>query len=92
MGSMRVTVTLDPDIALAVRRAHREEGTGASESLNRLARRGLATMAYGSESRTERYVHTAIDMGIKVDVANVGEVDTREWSDRRRTARPDFSR
>jgi hypothetical protein len=40
-----------------------------SEAINRLARAGLT-------AREERapYVHRSFDLGLKVDVANVGEV------------------
>ncbi|MBA2263154.1 MAG: ribbon-helix-helix protein, CopG family, partial [Chloroflexi bacterium] len=38
---MRTTVTLDKDVAAAVRRLRLSEGMGLSEALNRLARAGL---------------------------------------------------
>lgn len=39
---MRTTVTLDDDVARAVEEARRTRGTGVSEAVNALARRGLA--------------------------------------------------
>lgn len=66
---MRTTVTLADDVAAAVERLRREQSIGVSEAINRLARAGLT-------AREERapYVHRSFDLGLKVDVANVGEV------------------
>ena len=77
---MRTTVTLADDVAAAVRGLRREEGIGMSEAVNRLVRDGLAKPA-----ETPAYVHESFDMGMKIDVANVGEVlgllDELELSD-----------
>lgn len=66
---MRTTFTLDDDVAAAVEALRRKEGIGPSEAVNRLIRRALAT-------RPERppYEHTAMSMGAKVDVADIGAV------------------
>lgn len=66
---MRTTFTLDDDVAAEVERLRREEGIGISEAVNRLIRRAMVSSA----PRT-RYEHHSTDLGIKVDVANVGDV------------------
>jgi hypothetical protein len=63
---MRTTITVAPDVAAEMERLRREEGLGASEALNTLARRGMARA-----SRPHRYVHRAHDLGLRVDVADV---------------------
>jgi hypothetical protein len=40
---MRTTVTLADDVAAAVQQLRRERGTGVSEAVNELVRRGLAS-------------------------------------------------
>lgn len=66
---MRTTITFEDDVAALVERLRREEGLGVSEAVNRLIRVGAA-------DRTPRraYQHRSADLGITVDVANVGEV------------------
>ena len=66
---MRTTVTLETDVAAAVERSRREGDIGVSEAINRLIRAGLTR---GEEPTP--YVHETHDLGLKVDVANVGEV------------------
>lgn len=66
---MRTTVTLADDVAAAVQGLRREEGIGMSEAVNRLVRDGLARPA-----ETPAYIHDSFDMGMKIDVTNVGEV------------------
>jgi Ribbon-helix-helix protein, copG family len=39
---MRTTITLDPDVAAAVAKLRKDNGSGVSEVVNDLARRGLA--------------------------------------------------
>jgi len=89
---MRTTFTLEDDVAAEVERMRREEGLGISEAVNRLIRRGLVT----PKQRTP-YVHESYDMGIKVDVTNIGEVldlldqvDEEEAADARRREPPDL--
>ncbi len=65
---MRTTVSLDEDVAAAVRRLRRERGIGVSEALNRLARAGLAVKPSGQPFRQR-----AVKLGLKVDVTNVAE-------------------
>jgi Ribbon-helix-helix protein, copG family len=66
---MRTTLTLDPDVAAEVERIRRVEGVGMSEALNRLARRALAI-------RPQRgaYVPLPAELGLMIDVSNIGEV------------------
>jgi Ribbon-helix-helix protein, copG family len=65
---MRTTVTLDDDVAAAVRHLQRERGVGVSEALNQLARSGLNV-------RLERrpFRQRSVRLGLKVDVRNVSE-------------------
>jgi hypothetical protein len=65
---MRTTVTLDDDVASAVRRLQRERGVGVSEALNGLARAGLTTKA-----PRPSYRQRSAGIGLKVDVTNVAE-------------------
>lgn len=66
---MRTTLTLDDDVAAAIDALRRREGLGLSEAVNRLIRDGLAR----APARAG-YVHRSHDLGIKVDVTNIGEV------------------
>ena len=66
---MRKAVTLESDVAAAVQRLRREAGVDVSEAVNRLIRAGLAAGA-----RPPRYVHQARDLGLRVDVPNVGDI------------------
>jgi hypothetical protein len=66
---MRTTLTLDLDVAAAVEQVRREEGIGLSEAVNRLIRRALA----GPQPQ-RRYRHASADVGVRVDVTNIGEV------------------
>ena len=66
---MRTTISLDPDIQAEIERLRRDEGLGPSEAVNRLARRGLAR-----PSPAGRYVHRSTDLGLRIDVTNIGDV------------------
>ncbi len=66
---MRTTVTLDDDVAAAVEKLRRQGGAGVSEVVNRLVRAGLAQPA-----ERHRYHHRTSNLGIKVDVSDVGAV------------------
>ncbi len=66
---MRTTVTLDSDVAAAVERLRRDGGGGVSEVINRLIRAGL-TRPHDAAP----YHHATSDLGLKFDVANIGEV------------------
>ncbi len=66
---MRTTVSLAPDVASEVARIRRERGVGLSEALNDLARRGMAR-----SKLPDTFVQATYPMGMKVDVANIGDV------------------
>lgn len=66
---MRTTFTLDDDVAAEVERLRRAEGIGLSEAVNRLIRQGLAR-----PPTREPYVHRSADVGLMVDVADIGAV------------------
>lgn len=70
MHGMRTTLTLDADVAAALEALQRAEGIGVSEAANRLIRAGLVSSA---PDRAD-YVHRTADVGIKVDVSNIGDV------------------
>ena len=66
---MRTTFTLDDDVAAEVERLRRAEGIGISEAVNRLIRQGLV-----HPGREHHYVHRGADVGLKVDVTDIGAV------------------
>lgn len=66
---MRTTVTLDDDVVAEIERLRREEGLGLSEATNRLIRAGMAA----PRSRAP-YTHETRDLGLKVDVTDIGAV------------------
>lgn len=66
---MRTTVTLDDDVVAEIERLRREEGLGLSEATNRLIRAGMAA----PRPRTP-YTHETRDLGLKVDVTDIGAV------------------
>jgi hypothetical protein len=47
----------------------RQSGTGVSDAVNRLIRAGLAR-----KRPSKPYRHQTRDLGLKIDVANIGEV------------------
>ena len=65
---MRTTVTLDDDVAAAVRRIRREHGVGVSEALNELARAGLMV-----KRERRRYRQRAAGLSLSIDVTNVAD-------------------
>lgn len=60
MLGMRTTVTLDPDVAAALKRAARERGVSFKETLNEAVRRGL-----GHESAARDYRMPSRPMGLR---------------------------
>jgi hypothetical protein len=66
---MRTTLTLADDVAAEIDRLRREEGLGLSAALNLLARRGMV-----APQEPAPYEHRTADLGLKVDVSNIGEV------------------
>jgi len=65
---MRTTITFADDVAAGIERARRDRGLGLSEAVNDLIRAGL--MNEGSRQPVES---PAYDMGIGIDVRNIGE-------------------
>lgn len=65
---MRTTITLDRDVAAAVQRLRRQQGIGLSEAVNALIRSGLQT-----REPTPRFEQRTRELGLRVDVRNVGE-------------------
>jgi hypothetical protein len=65
---MRTTITLADDVAASLERVRRERGVGLSEAVNELIRAGLVDN--GERAKAEFPTH---DMGIEIDVRNVGE-------------------
>lgn len=65
---MRTTVEFDPDTAKAIEAMRRERGTGVSEAVNELIRRGL--LAPPPEERF-RPIHR--ELGLTIDVSNVAD-------------------
>jgi len=65
---MRTTVTLDDDVAAAVRQLRRDESVGVSEALNRLARRGMGVKRQARPFRQKTY-----RMKELLDITNVEE-------------------
>ena len=66
---MRTTVTLDDDVVAEIERLRREEGLGLSEATNRLIRAGMA-----APRPRVPYQHETRDLGLKVDVTDIGAV------------------
>jgi Arc/MetJ family transcription regulator len=65
---MRTTLKLDPDVAAEVERLRREQHLGLSEAVNRLVRAGIT-----ANLPREKYVHRPRQLGLQVDVSNIGE-------------------
>lgn len=66
---MRTTIDLADDVAAAVEQARRKRGLGLSEAVNDLVRAGLVSRREAPPIDPPSY-----DMGLRVDVSNVGEV------------------
>ena len=66
---MRTTIDLADDVAAAVEKARQERGLGLSEAVNDLVRAGLLPREPRPPFRQKTY-----NMGLKVDVSNIGEV------------------
>jgi len=65
---MRTTVSLDDDVAAAVKRLRRARGLGLSEALNELVRAGLQIPAPKA-----RFRQRTADLGAGIDVRDVAE-------------------
>ena len=74
---MRTTITLADDVAASVEKVRRERDLGLSEAVNDLIRAGLA-----SRAGRRRVDFPTFDVGIGIDVRNIGEViETLERED-----------
>ena len=67
---MRLSVTLDPDVAAGARALQKRLGISLSDAINELARRGLAA---GKPAR-EPFVQETFDSGLLIDVTHIGDV------------------
>jgi hypothetical protein len=67
--SMRTTITLADDVVAGIEKLRRERDLGLSEAVNDLVRAGLTREQPRPPFRQRTY-----DMGLTVDVANIGEV------------------
>ena len=65
---MRTTVEFDDDAARAIASLRKERGIGVSEAVNELIRRGLL-----HKPPRERFVQQTANLGLKVDISNIGE-------------------
>lgn len=65
---MRTTVEFDPDTGKAVERLRRERGSGVSEAVNELIRRGMV-----AEPPQERFEPIHRELGLTIDVSNVAD-------------------
>jgi metal-responsive CopG/Arc/MetJ family transcriptional regulator len=66
---MRTTFTLDDDVAAEVERRRRERGVGISEVVNDLIREAMVR-----RPKLRPYNHRSESVGLKIDVANIGDV------------------
>ena len=68
---MKATITLAPDVAMAVRKLQQEEGLGLSEAVNALVGRALPA----SLAKTDKpFKQRTKNLGVKIDITNMGEV------------------
>ena len=65
---MRTTVTLDDDVAAAVRQLREDRHIGVSEAINELARAGLRR-----RQKRQVFRQDSTDLGLRIDVSNVAE-------------------
>ncbi len=65
---MRTTVTFDDDVAAAIRALRRRRSVGLSEAVNELVRAGLV-----ARRAPRPFRQRAHDLGIGIDVSNIGE-------------------
>ncbi len=65
---MRTTINLADDVAAAIEKSRAELGTGLSEVVNDLIRRGLAV-----GDKQPRFTQRTHPIGLTVDVTNVAE-------------------
>src|SRR5436190_12660643 len=66
---MRTTITLDDDVAAAIRELRRERSMGLSEAVNELIRGGLNAPRRGRKPFKQR----TYTMGLLIDVTDIAE-------------------
>jgi hypothetical protein len=66
---MRMTVTFDSDVAVAIESLRRRDGLGLSEAVNTLIRQGLDAQP----KRRPWKPPTPVNIGLRIDVTNVAE-------------------
>lgn len=66
---MRTTVNLDDDVAAALTALRSERSLTLSEAVNQAVREGLAR-----PTARARFHQRSADLGIRVDVSNIGDV------------------
>ena len=71
--SVRTTVTLDDDVAVALEEIRSGTSLGVSEAVNVLARRGVAAWRAAGRHR-EPFRQRTASIGLRVDVSNTREV------------------
>lgn len=65
---MRTTVEFDSDTAQAIEALRRERGTGVSETVNELVRRGMLV-----RDRPKPFVPIVRKLGLMIDVSNIAD-------------------
>ena len=79
LAAMRTTVTLDDDVAAAIDQLRRDKGLGLSEAVNELVRAGIQPPV-----RRDTFTQTTANLGLRMDVTNIGDVlDVLDADDRR---------
>ena len=67
-ASVRTTIEFDPDTAKAIEAFRRERGTGVSETVNELVRRGMLV-----RTSPPPFVPIARELGLTIDVSNIAD-------------------
>jgi len=78
---MRTTLTIDPDVAIALERVRQRESMSLKAAVNEALRRGLRVMDQEREPpKTDPYVIRPWDTGgMRVDIDNV--VEALDWAE-----------
>jgi metal-responsive CopG/Arc/MetJ family transcriptional regulator len=66
---MRTTVSLDDDVAAALKEVRRTRHIGLSEAINDLIRAGIA----GAPGERQTFSQRSTTLGLRLDVSNVAE-------------------
>lgn len=70
---MRTTLTLDPDVSVALEALRRERGLSLKDAVNDALRRGLRAMAEGQRGGAT-FVTESVDLGLaRLPLDNVAE-------------------